>query len=65
MKFAIFIVLAYSILGFGIYWGMEIQYKKGFNDGYNKYIGTFIPAPYLPAEIPMKRKANLIEKFKG
>lgn len=66
MKFAIFLVGAYAGLAFGIYYGMEKSYDKGFYDGYHKYIGTFIPAPMLPREVPVKiRNRELLEKFKG
>jgi hypothetical protein len=44
---------------------LKKEYKRGWHDGYNKYIETLVPAPTLPQEIPVKRKARLIEKFKG
>lgn len=51
-----------SISYFGVY---VAGHEEGESIGYNKYIGTFIPAPYLPVEIPVKKRARLIEKFKG
>jgi len=38
------------------------EYKRGFNDGYNKYIESYIPVGLFSDEIPIKKRNRKLLK---